>query len=71
MVTLNTISINPAIYLPKLKADLEKRGVDFVRHRAISLDEICERAGEGGVVVNATALGMLCNHQQPNAFSFN
>jgi D-amino-acid oxidase len=61
MVTFSTVSINPEIYLPKLKEDLEKRGVAFVRHYAVSLDEICERAGEGGVVVNATALGIPYN----------
>ena len=30
----------------------------FTRQRIISLDEVCEMAGEGGVVVNATALGI-------------
>ncbi|VDC03381.1 unnamed protein product [Peniophora sp. CBMAI 1063] len=55
--TFTTNSINPRLYLPALKAELEKRGVIFTRQRVISLDEVCEMAGEGGVVVNATALG--------------
>ncbi|KZV65121.1 FAD dependent oxidoreductase [Peniophora sp. CONT] len=57
VATFSTNSINPRIYLPYLKAELEKRGVTFTRQRVISLDEVCEIAGEGGVVVNATALG--------------
>ncbi|KAI0032537.1 nucleotide-binding domain-containing protein [Vararia minispora EC-137] len=57
LVELNTVSINPHTYLPALKAEIEKRGVIFRRHRAASLDEICQMAGEGGVVVNATGLG--------------
>ena len=58
VATFTTCSINPRFYLPYLKAQLEKRGVTFTRQRVISLDEVCEIAGEGGVVVNATALGI-------------
>jgi D-amino-acid oxidase len=58
-VQFDTFSVNPEVYLPWLKSELESRGVSFVRRRVISLDEACEFAGEGGAVVNATSLGEL------------
>jgi len=56
-VRFDTYSVNPEVYLPWLKSELEGRGVRFVRRRVNSLDEACELAGENGAVINATALG--------------
>jgi len=56
-VQFDTYSVNPEVYLPWLKAELESRGVSFVRRRVISLDDVCEFAGEGGAVINASSLG--------------
>jgi len=56
-VKFDTYSVNPEVYLPWLKSQLEGRGVKFVRRRVHSLDEVCELAGENGVVINATGLG--------------
>jgi hypothetical protein len=56
-VQYDTYSVNPEIYLPWLKSQLEGRGVRFVRRRILSLDEAGELAGEDGVVINATSLG--------------
>jgi len=56
-VQFDTFSLNPEVYLPWLKSELESRGVKFVRHLVKSLDEACELAGENGAVINATALG--------------
>ncbi|VDC04919.1 unnamed protein product [Peniophora sp. CBMAI 1063] len=52
-----TNTIHPHHYLAALKAELEKRGVAFQRRYFASLDQACDLAGEGGVVVNASALG--------------
>ena len=60
----DTYSVNPEVYLPWLKSELEIRGVTFVRRRVISLDEVCEFAGEGGAVINATSLGKLSERVQ-------
>ena len=49
--------VNPGVYLPWLKSELESRGVTFVRRRVNSLDEACALAGERGAVINATGLG--------------
>ncbi|THH21228.1 hypothetical protein EW146_g288 [Bondarzewia mesenterica] len=56
-VEFHTVSINPEIYLPWLKSELESRRVQFIKRRLVSLDEAGKLAGEGGVVVNATGLG--------------
>jgi D-amino-acid oxidase len=56
-VQFDTYSVNPESYLPWMKSQLEGRGVRFMRRRILSLDEAGELAGEGGVVINATALG--------------
>jgi len=56
-VQFTTFSLNPEVYLPWLKSELESRGVKFVRRLVKSLDEACELAGENGAVINATALG--------------
>lgn len=56
-VQFDTFSVNPEAYLPWMKSQLEGRGVSFVRRRINSLDEAGDLAGEGGAVINATALG--------------
>ncbi|KAH9964273.1 FAD dependent oxidoreductase [Russula dissimulans] len=56
-VQFDTFSVNPEIYLPWLKSELEGRGVKFVRRLVKSLDEACGLAGENGALINATALG--------------
>ncbi|KAH9030977.1 nucleotide-binding domain-containing protein [Lactarius hengduanensis] len=56
-VQFDTYSVNPDVYLPWLKSQLEGRGVSFVRRLVSSLDEAGELAGEGGVIINATSLG--------------
>lgn len=56
-VQFETFSVNPEVYLPWLKSELEKRGVRFSRRRVNSLDEACGLAGERGAVINATGLG--------------
>ena len=63
-VQFDTFSLNPEIYLPWLKSELESRGVKFVRRSIKSLDEACGLAGEDGAVINATALGELCNRSE-------
>ena len=59
-----TVIVNPEVYLPWLKSELESRGVQFSRRRVKSLDEACELAGESGVVINATGLGELHNNPE-------
>ncbi|KAH8989183.1 nucleotide-binding domain-containing protein [Lactarius hatsudake] len=56
-VQFDTYSVNPDVYLPWLKSQLEGRGVSFVRRLVSSLDEASELAGEGGAIINATSLG--------------
>ncbi|KAI0322983.1 FAD dependent oxidoreductase-domain-containing protein [Amylostereum chailletii] len=56
-VEFHTVSVNPGLYLAWLKSELQSKGVEFIKHKAVSIDEVCAMAGEGGVVVNATALG--------------
>ncbi|KAI0275122.1 FAD dependent oxidoreductase [Gloeopeniophorella convolvens] len=56
-VQFDTFSVNPEVYLPWLKSQLEERGVSFVRRRLNSLDEASEVAGEGGAIINAASLG--------------
>lgn len=60
----DTFSVNPEVYLPWLKSELESRGVRFVRRRVNSLDEARELAGERGAVINATGLGELPNNSK-------
>ncbi|KAI0285372.1 FAD dependent oxidoreductase [Russula aff. rugulosa BPL654] len=56
-VQFESFSVNPEVYLPWLKSELESRGVKFSRRRVSSLDEACGLAGESGAVINATGLG--------------
>jgi D-amino-acid oxidase len=63
-VQYDTFSVNPEVYLPWLKSELESRGVRFVRRRIHSLDEACELAGERGAVINATGLGEPHNNSE-------
>ncbi|OSX67120.1 hypothetical protein POSPLADRAFT_1175870 [Postia placenta MAD-698-R-SB12] len=56
-VCFTTISVNPEVYLPWLKAELRARGVSFIRKRVQSLNEAAAFAGANGILVNATALG--------------
>ncbi|KAI0001561.1 FAD dependent oxidoreductase [Russula vinacea] len=56
-VQYESFCVNPGVYLPWLKSELESRGVTFVRRRVNSLDEACALAGERGAVINATGLG--------------
>lgn len=51
------MSLNPEVYLPWLKGELEARRVTFVKKRVHSIGEAAEIAGPTGLVVNATALG--------------
>lgn len=59
-----TVIVNPELYLPWMKSELESRGVRFIRRRVKSLDEACGLAGENGAVINATGLGELHNNPQ-------
>jgi len=63
-VEFETVIVNPEVYLPWIKSELESRGVRFVRRRVKSLDEACGLAGESGVVINATGLGELHNNSE-------
>ena len=63
-VQFETFSVNPEVYLPWLKTELESRGVKFSKRRVNSLDEACGLVGERGVVVNATGLGELHNNSE-------
>ena len=63
-VQFETFAVNPEVYLPWLKSELESRGVEFVRRRVNSLDEACGLAGERGAVINATGLGELHNNSE-------
>ena len=56
-VSFTTVSLNPELYLPWLKSELDGRGVKFVKKRVYSIGEAAEIAGPKGVVINATALG--------------
>ena len=56
-VAFTTVSLNPEIYLPWLKGELEARGVQFIRKRVYSIGEAAAIAGPKGVLVNATGLG--------------
>lgn len=56
-VVFTTVSLNPLIYLPWLKEELESRGVTFIRKKVHSIEEAAQIAGPTGVVINATALG--------------
>ena len=56
-VVFNTVSLNPLIYLPWLKGELDSRGVTFIRKKVHSIEEAARIAGPKGAVINATALG--------------
>lgn len=51
------LSVNPLVYLPWMKTQLEERGVTFIRKKLRSIEEAAELAGPNGVLVNATGLG--------------
>jgi len=53
----STISVNPSIYLPWLKSQLEARGVKFVRKSLRNIEEAANIAGPEGIIINATSLG--------------
>ena len=63
-VQFESFSVNPEVYLPWLKSQLESRGVRFSRRRVNSLDEACGLAGESGAVINATGLGEFYNNSE-------
>lgn len=56
-VAFTTVSLNPQLYLPWLRGELDARGVTFIRKKVYSIGEAAEIAGPKGVVINATALG--------------
>ncbi|KAA1468099.1 nucleotide-binding domain-containing protein [Dentipellis sp. KUC8613] len=56
-VEFDTVSLNPGVYLPWLKSQLVSRGVEFVKRRLVSLNEVHTIAKDAVAVVNATALG--------------
>lgn len=56
-VAFTTVSLNPEVYLPWLKGELQARGVSFIKKRVYSINEAAEIAGPTGVLVNATGLG--------------
>lgn len=57
-VGFNTISVNPGVYLPWIKSELSKRGVRFIKERLVSLDQAAAMTPDGGIIVNATGLGI-------------
>lgn len=57
-VVFTTVSLNPLIYLPWLKGELDSRGVTFIRKKVHSIEEAAQIAGPKGAVINATALGV-------------
>lgn len=56
-LTFDTVSVNPAEYLPWLQSELISRGVTFERRSVGSLDELRSVVGTDGILVNATSLG--------------
>jgi hypothetical protein len=58
-VGFDTVAVNPATYLPWLKATLNdsSRNIQFVRRSIRSIDELAEYAGSSGIIVNASGLG--------------
>ncbi|PSR71073.1 hypothetical protein PHLCEN_2v13042 [Hermanssonia centrifuga] len=56
-VAFTTVSLNPGLYLPWLKSELDTRGVTFIKKKVYSIGEVAEIAGPKGVVINATGLG--------------
>jgi hypothetical protein len=63
-VEFETVIVNPEVYPPWMKSELDSRGVRFVRRRVSSLDEACELAGKSGAVINATGLGELHSNSE-------
>lgn len=57
-MVFDTVSINPAFYLPWMKTELLKEGVEFIRRKVNSLDELPQFTEAGSIVVNATGLGI-------------
>ncbi|KAG1904771.1 uncharacterized protein F5891DRAFT_1257979 [Suillus fuscotomentosus] len=56
-VAFDTVSVNPAEYLPWLQSELVSYGVTFERRNVRSLDELRSLVGPNGILVNASALG--------------
>lgn len=56
-VAFDTVSVNPAEYLPWLQSELISRGVTFERRNVRSLDELSSMVGPDGILVNASSLG--------------
>lgn len=56
-VAFDTVSVNPAEYLPWLQSELISRGVTFERRNVRSLDELRSMVGPDGILVNASSLG--------------
>ncbi|KII94267.1 hypothetical protein PLICRDRAFT_36518 [Plicaturopsis crispa FD-325 SS-3] len=56
-LSYKTLSVNPNIYMPWLKSELDSRGVQFTRRTLASLDQAAELAGAEGIIINATSLG--------------
>ncbi|KAG0700672.1 hypothetical protein DFH29DRAFT_930896 [Suillus ampliporus] len=56
-VAYNTVSVNPAEYLPWLQSELISRGVTFERRNVRSLSELRNLVGPDGILVNASSLG--------------
>jgi len=56
-LTFSTVSVNPHIYLPWLKSQLELRGAEFVRKKLRSIEEAADIGGPEGIIINATSLG--------------
>lgn len=56
-VAFDTVSVNPAEYLPWLQSELTSCGVTFERRNVRSLDELRNLVGPDGILVNASSLG--------------
>lgn len=56
-VAFDTVSVNPAEYLPWLQSELTSCGVTFERRNVRSLDELKSLVGPDGILVNASSLG--------------
>lgn len=54
--TFQTMTVNPAVFLPWLKTELETRGVQFIRKEVSSIEEAKRIAG-CDVIVHASGLG--------------
>lgn len=55
-ITYQTMTVNPGIFLPWIKKDLETRGVRFIRKEIESIKE-AEQITGCGIIVHASGLG--------------